>query len=471
MKRKLSPWCKEVKKTLIDRDMSVTMDNKLSAPSRTMHWVDRNKIKPNDYNPNKVSRQNLELLTQSIFTNGWTLPIVVRPDGTIIDGFHRWTVAGPDWKYVPPSEEDDRRTLFLGVSAGLADTVNTYKGFESMMSQVQAISGATGKEFDDLTAKAQEMGATTKFTATEAAQAFNYMAMAGWKPEQMTAGISGIMSLAAASGEDLASTSDIVTDALTAFGLKAKDAGHFSDVLAKASASSNTNVGMLGESFKYVAPVAGAMKYSVEDTSLALGLMANSSIKGSMAGTALKTSLANMAAPTNSMAEAMDKYGISLTDGSGNMKTLKGVMDNLRSSLGGLSETEQTAAASTIFGKEAMSGMLAIINASEQDYNDLSNAIGNSKDAAQDMADTMLDNLAGSMTLMQSAVEGTQNSFGQRLTPYVRGFVDSITDAMPAVTVALNDFMDTVDKKAAHMKTVKPTTTCPKGNAMEIAPI
>ena len=348
---------------------------------------------------------------------------------------------------------------FLGVSAGLADTVNTYKGFESMMSQVQAISGAAGKEFDDLTAKAQEMGATTKFTATEAAQAFNYMAMAGWKPEQMTAGISGIMSLAAASGEDLASTSDIVTDALTAFGLKARDAGHFSDVLAKASASSNTNVGMLGESFKYVAPVAGAMKYSVEDTSLALGLMANSSIKGSMAGTALKTSLANMAAPTNSMAEAMDKYGISLTDGSGNMKTLKGVMDNLRSSLGGLSETEQTAAASTIFGKEAMSGMLAIINASEQDYNDLSNAIGNSKDAAQDMADTMLDNLAGSMTLMQSAVEGVQNSFGQRLTPYVRGFVDSITDAMPAVTVALNDFMDTVDKKAAHMKTVIGTMT------------
>ncbi len=348
---------------------------------------------------------------------------------------------------------------FLGVSAGLADTVNTYKGFESMMSQVQAISGATWKEFDDLTAKAQEMGATTKFIATEAAQAFNYMAMAGWKPEQMTAGISGIMSLAAASGEDLASTSDIVTDALTAFGLKAKDAGHFSDVLAKASASSNTNVGMLGESFKYVAPVAGAMKYSVEDTSLALGLMANSSIKGSMAGTALKTSLANMAAPTNSMAEAMDKYGISLTDSSGNMKTLKGVMDNLRGSLGGLSETEQTAAASTIFGKEAMSGMLAIINASEEDYNNLSSAIGNADGAAQDMADTMLDNLEGSMTLMQSAVEGVQNSFGQRLTPYVRGFVDSITDAMPAVTVALNEFMDTVDKKAAHMKTVIGTMT------------
>lgn len=340
----------------------------------------------------------------------------------------------------------------LGISVGLGDTVNTYKNFESMMSQVGAISGATGQAFEDLTAKAQEMGATTKFTATEAAEAFNYMAMAGWEPEQMTAGISGIMNLAAASGEDLASTSDIVTDALTAFGLKARDSGHFADVLAKASASANTNVGMLGESFKYVAPVAGAMKYSVEDTSLALGLMANSSIKGSMAGTALKTSLANMAAPTDSMAAAMKEYGISLTDSSGNMKTLKGVMDNLRGSLGGLSETEQTAAASTIFGKEAMAGMLAIINASEEDYNKLSDAIYNADGAAQDMSDTMLDNLEGSMTLMQSAVEGVQNSFGKRLTPYIRGVVDAITDATPEATAALTNLMDFVDGKAEGIK-------------------
>lgn len=348
---------------------------------------------------------------------------------------------------------------FLGVSAGLADTVNTYKGFESTMSQMQAISGVTEKEFEDLTAKAQEMGATTKFTATESAQAFNYMAMAGWQPQQMIDGISGIMNLAAASGEDLGTTSDIVTDALTAFGLKASDSGHFADVLAQASANANTNVGMLGESFKYVAPVAGAMNYSVEDTSLALGLMANSSIKGSMAGTALKTSLANMAAPTDKMAEAMEQYGISLTDSSGNMKTLKGVMDNLRSSLGGLSETEQTAAASTIFGKEAMAGMLAIINAGEEDYNNLSNAIYNADDAAEEMKDTMLDNLEGSITLMQSAVEGTENRLGKRVTPYIRGLVDSITNAMPDVSTALDNIMDTVDKKAAHMKTVIGTMT------------
>ena len=340
----------------------------------------------------------------------------------------------------------------IGASFGVAESVNSFQDFESMMSQVKAISGATGQEFDDLTAKAQEMGATTKFTATESAEAFNYMAMAGWKPQQMIDGISGIMSLAAASGEDLGTTSDIVTDALTAFGLQAGDAGHFADVLAQASANANTNVSMLGESFKYVAPVAGAMNYSVEDTSLALGLMANASIKGSMAGTALKTSLANMAAPTDSMAAAMDKYGISLTDSEGNMKSLRGVIDNLRGSLGGLSETEQTAAASTIFGKEAMAGMLAIINASEEDYNKLSTAIGNSKDAAEGMADTMLDNLKGSFTLMQSAIEGTENAFGKRLSPYLRGIAGGITDMMPEITDGINAVMDVAYDKIAGVK-------------------
>lgn len=340
----------------------------------------------------------------------------------------------------------------IGASFGVAESVNSFQDFESMMSQVKAISGATGQAFDDLTAKAQEMGATTKFTATESAEAFNYMAMAGWKPQQMIDGISGIMSLAAASGEDLGTTSDIVTDALTAFGLSAGDSGHFADVLAQASANANTNVSMLGESFKYVAPVAGAMKYSIEDTSLALGLMASANVKGSMSGTALKTSIANMVKPTNDMAEAMDKYGISITDGEGNLKSLKGVIDNVRGSLGGLSRDEQTAVASTIFGKEAMAGMLAIVNASEEDYNKLSNAIYNANDAAEGMADTMLDNLKGSFTLMQSAIEGTENAFGKRLSPYLRGIAGGITDMMPEITDGINAVMDVVDDKIAGVK-------------------
>lgn len=340
----------------------------------------------------------------------------------------------------------------LGVSIGLKDTIDTYKYFESTMSQVQAISGATGAEFDKLNAKAKEMGASTKFTAAETAEAFTYMGMAGWKPQEMLDGIEGILNLAAASGEELSATSDIITDALSAFHLTAADSGHFADVLAQASSNANTNVSMMGESFKYVASVAGAMKYSVEDVSLALGLMANSGVKSSMAGTALKTSLVNMAKPTDNMAAAMDKYGISLTDKAGKMKTLRGVMDNLRKSLGGLSEAEQTAAAGTIFGKEAMAGMLSIINASEKDYNKLAKAVNNADGASKKMADTMLDNLEGSITLFQSALDGVKLSLGERLAPYVRSIADGLAAAMPDVEKALDRLMDKADSKISQLK-------------------
>ena len=177
----------------------------------------------------------------------------------------------------------------LGVAA-----VKTGADFDSSMSQVAAVSGATGDDFDKLREKAREMGAKTKFSASEAADAMNYMAMAGWKTEDMLNGIEGIMNLAAASGEDLATTSDIVTDALTAFGLTAADSGHFADILAAASSNANTNVSMMGETFKYCAPVAGALGFSAEDTAEAIGLMANSGIKASQAGTALRTIMNNL---------------------------------------------------------------------------------------------------------------------------------------------------------------------------------
>ena len=339
-----------------------------------------------------------------------------------------------------------------GVSLSVGSAVSNYSSFEQGMSEVKAISGATEDEFAALTQKAQEMGATTKFTATESAEAMKYMAMAGWKSEDMISGIGGIMNLAAASGEDLGSTSDIVTDALTAFGLSAKDSGHFADVLAEASADSNTNVAMLGESFKYAAPLMGSMGYSAEDTATYLGLMANAGVKGSMAGTTLRTAISNLAAPTKAMQTAMDKYGISLTDEQGNMKTLSGVMDNVRSSLSGLSEDEQAAAVKTIFGKQAMSGMLAIINASEDDYDALSESIHNCDGAADEMAATMLDNLTGSVTLFQSAFEGVQDTFGKRLEPYLRSVVDSLTDLMPDVSDAITTIMDEVDAKASVLK-------------------
>lgn len=292
----------------------------------------------------------------------------------------------------------------LGAGATAAATVGS--SFEAAMSKVSAISGASGKDLQSLTDKAKEMGAKTKFSASESAEALQYMAMAGWDTTSMLNGIDGIMSLAAADGLDLATTSDIVTDAITAFGLKASDSTHFADVLAKASSSANTNVSMLGESFKYVAPLAGAMHYSVEDVSVALGLMANASVKGSMAGTSLKTALSNLASPTDAMAEVMKKYKISMTDANGETLPLIDVIKELREKFGGLSETEQTAAASTLFGKEAMSGMLAIVNASDKDFNTLVKNIDNADGSAQKMADTMQNNLQGQITILKSGLEG-----------------------------------------------------------------
>lgn len=301
-------------------------------------------------------------------------------------------------------------TAFAAVTAGIAAggtaAATVGSSFEAAMSKVSAISGSTGKDLQSLTDKAKEMGAKTKFSASESAEALQYMAMAGWDTKSMLDGIDGIMSLAAADGLDLATTSDIVTDALTAFGLKASDSSHFADVLAKASSSANTNVSMLGESFKYVAPLAGTMGYSVEDVSVALGLMANASVKGSMAGTSLKTALSNLASPTQQMVEVMDKYKISISDTNGNALPLIDVLKQLREKFGTLSETEQTAAASTLFGKEAMSGMLAIINASDSDFKNLTENINNADGAAQSMADTMQDNLQGQITILKSALEG-----------------------------------------------------------------
>lgn len=293
-----------------------------------------------------------------------------------------------------------------GIMAGATAAVTVGSSFEAAMSKVSAISGSTGDDLQALTDKAKEMGAKTKFTASESAEALQYMAMAGWDTKAMLDGIDGIMNLAAADGLDLATTSDIVTDAITAFGLKASDSSHFADVLAKASSSANTNVSMLGESFKYVAPLAGTMGYSVEDVSLALGLMANASVKGSMAGTSLKTALSNLASPTQQMAEVMDKYGITISDAEGNALPLIDVLQQLREKFSTLSETEQTAAASTLFGKEAMSGMLAIINASDSDFKNLNQNINNADGAAQSMADTMQDNLQGQITILKSALEG-----------------------------------------------------------------
>lgn len=308
--------------------------------------------------------------------------------------------------------------------------------FESGMSTVSAISGAVGDDLEALTEKAKEMGAKTKFSATEASEAFQYMAMAGWETADMLDGIEGIMNLAAASGENLADVSDIVTDALTAFGLSASDSAHFADVLAKASSSSNTNVGLMGETFKYVAPVAGAMGYSIEDTAVAIGLMANAGIKGSQAGTALRSMLSRLTNPTDAVEEAMQELGISITNADGTMKSFNEVLQILRTSFAGLSDSQKTAYASTIAGQEAMSGLLSIVGASQSDFNSLVASINNADGAAQSMADTMQDNLKGKVTILGSAIEGFGIQVYESFEEPLKSAVDTTTKSVDKIALA-----------------------------------
>ncbi len=333
-----------------------------------------------------------------------------------------------------------------GILAGIKEIGEAYIGtvqaageFGATMSNVQALSGANAREMAALNAQAKELGATTKFTAMESGEAMGYMGMAGWNARQMLSGMPGVLDLAAASGEDLAGVADIVTDSLTGFKLTAADTGEFVDVLATAASKSNTNVSMLGESFKYVAPLAGTLGYTAEDTAVALGLMANSGIKASQAGTTLRTAITNLASPTKEQAAEMERLGISLTDTNGQMLPMIDMVGNLRGAFSGMSEAEQSAAASTIFGREAMSGMLAIINASESDYQSLTQSIYNSAGAAKRMADIKLDNLAGDLTLLSSAADGLSLTIGEEFMLQTRALVQAGTGVISFVNELIDD--------------------------------
>ena len=346
---------------------------------------------------------------------------------------------------------DGIRATISAVKDLAKETFQVGSNFEAAMSQVAAVSGASGDDLDALTAKAEEMGAKTKFSATESAEAFNYMAMAGWKTEDMLNGIEGIMNLAAASGADLATTSDIVTDALTAMGYQAKDAGRLADVMAAASSNANTNVEMMGLTFQYAAPLVGALGYNMEDTAVAIGLMANSGIKADKAGTALRSILSRLAAPPKECAKAMEDLGLSLTDSEGNMKDMATVMRELRRAFENLSEEEQAHRAKQIAGQNAMSGLLAIVNASTEDYEKLAEAVYESEGAAKSMADTMNDNVSGALTLMKSKIEGIMIKLFNRAKDSMRDGIETFGNALDKVDWdKVGDAIGDITKKAAE---------------------
>lgn len=323
-------------------------------------------------------------------------------------------------------------SLMLKVTAPIAAAggkmLKTASDFESGMSEVAAISGASVADLETLGAKARQLGKDTGLGAGKSAEALKYMAMAGWDTTQMLGGLEGVMNLASASGEDLGTVSDIVTDAMTAFGMSAEESTHFADVLATASSSANTNVAMMGETFKYVAPVAGALGFSVEDTALATGLMANAGIKAGQAGTALRGMFSKLVKPTGEAQSIMNQLGISLTDSQGRMKHFKDIMEDMRAGFSGLTEDQKTYYATTMFGQEAMSGALGIINASQEDFEKLGKAISSADGAAKKMAQTKLDNLKGDMSKLKSTFEETAVQLGNLLIPSIRKGVEYVKD-------------------------------------------
>ena len=414
-----------------------------------------------------------------------------------------------------------------GLKSLTTGAISAGANFENAMSSVAAISGATGSDFDRLSEKAKQLGKITQYTASETASAMEYMAMAGWKTEDMLNGIEGVMDLAAASGEDLAGVSDIVTDAMTAFGLSAdgttkiikdgftkevSNASHFADVLAAASANSNTNVAMLGESFKYAAPVAGSLGYSVEDTAIALGLMASSGLKSSMAGSSLRTILTNLAKPTDDISDAMDYLGISLQNGDGSMKSLMDIVTDLRGAFGQckmpmdqfqenlakldekyangeLTEKKYNEAladltekaygaegalkakyAATLAGKEGMSGLLSIVSAAPEDFDKLTNAIYNSDGAAKEMAEIKMDNLQHDVVKLQSAMEGLGITAFNQVGGKMRGLVGIATETVGKIDEKLasgKGIEKAVDKIESMVEKAKPYWDIFKTDALE----
>ncbi|PNZ27382.1 phage tail tape measure protein [Staphylococcus rostri] len=378
---------------------------------------------------NKYERE-LEEATEEMKKTEQQQRVLSTSVGKVGQKFSEW---GPKLQEIGQKMQSVGRSMSTYITApvvaGFGAAVKKSIDFDDSMRKVKATSGATGQEFQQLRDKALEMGAKTKFSASQSAEALNYMALAGWDSKEMMSGIDGVMQLAAASGEDLGQVSDIVTDSLTAFGLSAKDSSHFADVLAQTSSKANTDVRGMGDAFKYAAPVAGALGYTVEDTSIAIGLMSNAGIKGEKAGTALRTMFTNLSSPTKAMKDRMDELGISITDSNGKMLPMRDVMDQLRGSFKNLSKDQQASAAATIFGKEAMSGALAIINASDEDYKKLTKSIDNSTGASKRMSDEMEGGIGGSIRQMKSAIESLAISIGDIMAPYIKKLAEWVANA------------------------------------------
>lgn len=368
--------------------------------------------------------------------------------------------VGKDLQKIGDNISDVGKTLTTAVTAPIVGagvaSLKTTMDFEQSMSRVKALSGSTAEEMEKLNALAIKLGADTSMASSDVSEAMQYMALAGWKAQDMIEGTTGIISLATASGEELALVSDIVTDALSAFGLSAKDSSHFADVLAGTVTNSNTTVAMMGEAFTYVSSVAGAFNYTIEDTALAIGLMANSGIKASQAGTALRKIMTETNGAFEVVGDTLGKYVIQTTDANGSMIPFKETMIEMRKVFSQLTDAEKATNAEAIAGKTGMAGLLAIINASEKDFNKLAEAIDNSTGSAEKMSETMLDNLWGQVELISGGIESLALMIGQKLTPYARQLADVVQGVVDKLTTMSDEQLTSMMKMAGIIAIIPP---------------
>lgn len=403
-------------------------------------------------------------------------------------------------KSVEALETVEATLATVGISKALGeirdaymDCINTAGDFEASMSNVEALSGATGEELTTLSDKAKEMGATTKFTAGESADALSYMALAGWDTQSMLEGISPVLNLAAAANMDLAQASDIVTDYLTAFGLKASDTTHFVDVMAYAMAHSNTNVIQLGEAYKACASTATSLGYSVEETTAVLATMANAGVKGGEAGTALNAIFTRLATNTKKCGDELANYGVNIYDAQGNMRSLSSILTGIAGVWGDLTDQEQANLAKTIAGTNQYSKLQTIMaGCSEaaaeggQSFADYTAALNDCAGSADKMAGTMLDNMNGRLVLMQSAADGLKIAIGEDLTPtmsglydvgaqvlgWMQGFVEEnpgVVKGIAAGTVTLGGLVGTLTAVSAGIKLAHAAATLFTGSLAGLA--
>lgn len=311
-------------------------------------------------------------------------------------------------------------------------SVSAAASFEEAMSEVQALTGATGSEFDALSEQAQELGASTRYSATEASNAMSELASAGFTTSEIMSAMPGLLDLAASGNVDLATAAGIASSTLRGFGLEASETAHVSDVLAEAAARTNAGITDTGEAMKYIAPVASAMGISIEEVTAAIGLLSNAGIQGGQAGTVLRSALSRLASPSAEAAELMGQLGFNAYDAQGKMLPLKDIIGNLETATAGLTDEQKQNAIVTIFGQEAMSGMLALTAAGPAQLEELTNSLENCDGSASKMAKTMQNNLKGKVTELKSALEGAGIAIGEKLIPALTNGVKKITEVVSA---------------------------------------